>query len=61
MINLFKYCANIKNCERFKGFGYICRSIISNDWQSFLAYVNIVQGPFSVPWPRVIRWRDDLT
>ena len=23
MIILFKYCANVENCESFKGFGYI--------------------------------------
>ena len=23
MIILFKYCANMENCESFKGFGYI--------------------------------------
>ena len=23
MIILFKYCADVKNCERFRGFGYI--------------------------------------
>ena len=23
MIILFKYCDNVKNCESFKGFGYI--------------------------------------
>ena len=23
MIILFKYCANVENCESFRGFGYI--------------------------------------
>ena len=24
MIILFKYCANMENCENFQSFGYIC-------------------------------------
>ena len=31
MIILFKYCANVKNCENFRGFGYIYIYIDDND------------------------------
>ena len=27
MINLFKYCADMENCESFKNFGYIYRLV----------------------------------
>ena len=32
MINLFKYCADMKNCESFKNFGYIYIDDIYKKW-----------------------------
>ena len=40
MIILFKYCANVKNCENFRGFGYIYIYI----------YIQMIMMSLSLDW-----------
>ena len=43
MIILFKYCANVKNCENFRGFGYIYIYIYIDDNDEFKFRLDLLE------------------
>ena len=43
MIILFKYCANVENCESFRGFGYIYIYIYIDDNDEFKFRLDLLE------------------